>query len=120
VTFGEVGIGQKLPLAVGLGLFLGKQAGVFGAVWLAVTTGLASRPGGASWRQIYGVALLAGIGFTMSLFIGTLAFPGSSEIDAVKIGVLAGSVLSALAGWSILRGSKAGARRAENIAASGE
>ncbi len=106
VTFGGHGLMQKLPLAVGLGLFLGKQLGVFGAVWLAVKSGLATRPSGASWPQIYGVALLAGIGFTMSLFIGTLAFPGQFELDAVKHGVLAGSFLSALAGWVVLRFSR--------------
>ncbi len=103
VTFGEDGAFQTLPLAVGLGLFLGKQLGVFGGVWAAVKLGLASRPKGASWTQIYGVALLCGIGFTMSLFIGTLAFTGVEEIGAVKIGILTGSLLSAFAGWALLR-----------------
>jgi len=93
-----------LPLAVAAGLFLGKQAGIFGAVWLAVRTGLAGRPGGASWLQIYGVSVLCGIGFTMSLFIGALAFPGDpARIEEAKIGILAGSLLSAVVGFLVLR-----------------
>ncbi len=88
----------SLPLAIALGLFIGKQVGVFGSVWLAVKAGVASRPANASWIQIYGVSLLCGIGFTMSLFIGGLAFPSQPEADAVKIGVLMGSMLSAVAG----------------------
>jgi Na+:H+ antiporter, NhaA family len=103
VTFGEDGVFQSLPLAVGLGLFAGKQLGIFGSIWLAVTIKLAPKPGGASWAQIYGVALLCGIGFTMSLFIGTLAFTDAQTISAVKIGVLTGSLLSALVGWFVLR-----------------
>lgn len=91
-----------LPLAVALGLFAGKQVGVFGSIWLAVKAGLAPRPH-ARWGQIYGMALLAGIGFTMSLFIGGLAFPPGPLTDQVKIGVLAGSVLSALLGYFVLR-----------------
>ncbi|MBB4099905.1 Na+/H+ antiporter NhaA [Sphingomonas kyeonggiensis] len=91
-----------LPLAVALGLFLGKQVGVFGSIWLAVKAGIAPRPH-ARWGQIYGMALLAGIGFTMSLFIGGLAFPPGPLTDQVKIGVLAGSVLSALLGYFVLR-----------------
>lgn len=95
---------QPVPLAVALGLFAGKQIGVFGAVWLAVKTGLAGRPDGARWMHIYGAALLCGIGFTMSLFIGALAFPGQPEaVEAAKLGTLAGSVLSAIAGWAVLR-----------------
>lgn len=95
---------QPLPLAVGLGLFIGKQAGIFGATWLVVRSGLAKVPAGASWRHVYGAALLCGIGFTMSLFIGGLAFPGRpDEVDAAKLGTLAGSLLSAIAGWVVLR-----------------
>ena len=93
-----------LPLGIAAGLFIGKQAGIFGSVWIAARTGFATPPGGATWTQIYGVAMLCGIGFTMSLFIGGLAFPDSPElIDEVKIGVLAGSVLSAVAGFLVLR-----------------
>ncbi|RYD54058.1 MAG: Na+/H+ antiporter NhaA [Sphingomonadales bacterium] len=95
---------EPLPLGIMLGLFLGKQIGIFGSVWLAVRTRFAQKPGGASWAQIYGVSMIAGIGFTMSLFIGGLAFPGRPElIDEVKIGVLAGSLLSAVAGYAVLR-----------------
>ena len=93
-----------LPLAIMLGLFLGKQIGIFGSIWISARTGFAPRPGNASWAQIYGMSLLAGIGFTMSLFIGGLAFPGRPELaDAVKIGVLGGSLLSAVAGYLVLR-----------------
>jgi NhaA family Na+:H+ antiporter len=95
---------KPLPLAVGLGLLVGKQAGIFGATWLVVRSGLAKLPAGASWRHVYGAALLCGIGFTMSLFIGGLAFPGRpDEVDAAKLGTLAGSLLSAIAGWVVLR-----------------
>lgn len=93
-----------LPLAIMLGLFLGKQIGIFGSIWIAARTRFAHPPGHATWPQIYGVSLLAGIGFTMSLFIGGLAFPGRPElVDEVKIGVLAGSILSAFAGFLVLR-----------------
>jgi len=94
------------PLVLGItgGLFLGKQAGIFGGVALAERLGIASRPAGMTWMQLYGVALLAGIGFTMSLFIGGLAFPGNAALqDEVKIGVLAGSTLAAIAGYAVLR-----------------
>jgi Na+:H+ antiporter, NhaA family len=92
-----------LPLAIALGLVLGKQAGIFGSVWLAVRLGIAHKPARASWTQVYGVALLCGIGFTMSLFIGGLAFPAQPEADAVKIGVLLGSLVSAVSGMMVLR-----------------
>jgi Na+:H+ antiporter, NhaA family len=94
---------QPVPLGIALGLFLGKQVGVLGATLAAVRLGWASLPAGASWGQFYGVALLTGIGFTMSLFIGTLAFPDPSYGAAVRIGVLGGSILSALAGYAVLR-----------------
>ncbi len=93
---------DPLPLAIALGLFVGKQVGVFGSVWLAVKMKIAKRPAKASWLQIYGVSLLCGIGFTMSLFIGGLAFPHAPYADAVKMGVLLGSFLSAAAGVAIL------------------
>ncbi len=96
-----------LPLGIALGLFLGKQIGIFGSVWLAVKTGFAEKLGGASWVQIYGVSMLCGIGFTMSLFIGALAFPGNALlIDEAKIGVLLGSILSATTGFLVLRFTK--------------
>jgi NhaA family Na+:H+ antiporter len=83
--------------------FVGKQIGVFLTTWVAVKLDWADCPEGASWAQVYGVSLLCGIGFTMSLFVGLLAFPASPELqDAVKIGVLSGSVLSAVVGTLIL------------------
>ena len=87
------------------GLFVGKQLGVFLATWLTVSLGLAKRPAGTTWTQIYGASVLCGIGFTMSLFIGTLAFEhGEFNFAAhVRLGVLGGSILSALAGYFILR-----------------
>jgi NhaA family Na+:H+ antiporter len=94
---------QPLPLGIALGLFLGKQLGIFGAAWLTVRAGWARLPEGVSWGQIYGVACVAGIGFTMSLFIGTLAFADLTSAAGVRIGVLSGSLLSALIGYSVLR-----------------
>jgi NhaA family Na+:H+ antiporter len=99
---GAGGVFSPLPLGIALGLFVGKQAGVFGAVWVAAKTRIATRPAGASWAQIYGVALLCGIGFTMSLFIGGLAFAAPEQAEAVKIGVLLGSVASAISGCALL------------------
>ncbi len=95
---------QPLPLGIVAGLFIGKQVGIFGAVWLAVKAGLAPKPRNTNWLQLYGAALLCGIGFTMSLFIGALAFPGDQAlIDQARIGTLAGSLLSAIAGYLVLR-----------------
>ncbi|WP_052129687.1 Na+/H+ antiporter NhaA [Sphingomonas sp. 35-24ZXX] len=93
-----------VPLGIAAGLFFGKQIGIFGSVWLSVKLGIASKLRGATWLQIYAVAALCGIGFTMSLFIGALAFPGNALlIDEAKIGVIMGSVASALLGYTILR-----------------
>lgn len=92
-----------VPLGIMLGLFLGKQIGVFGFAWLAVRLGLGTMPAKANWAQLYGVSLLCGIGFTMSLFIGALAFANNAALnDATKIGVLAGSALSAVIGYIVL------------------
>jgi NhaA family Na+:H+ antiporter len=95
------------PVSIGItaGLFLGKQLGVFGVVWLAVKLRLASLPKGSNWLSIYGVALLTGIGFTMSLFVGSLAFERGAfdQLAATRVGVLAGSILSATAGYMLLR-----------------
>jgi NhaA family Na+:H+ antiporter len=101
-----------VPLGIVLGLFLGKQLGVFGFAWLAVRLGLGSMPARATWAQLYGVSLLCGIGFTMSLFIGALAFASNAALnDATKIGVLVGSAISAVLGYAVLY--VAGARQAE-------
>lgn len=93
-----------LPLAVAAGLFFGKQIGIFGSVCVAVKFGFARQLRGATWLQIYGLSALCGIGFTMSLFIGSLAFPSQAYlIEEAKMGILMGSVVSALAGFAILR-----------------
>ncbi|MDR6679075.1 Na+/H+ antiporter NhaA [Pseudomonas oryzihabitans] len=106
VALGNLSLANLLdpvPLGVALGLFLGKQIGISLLALLAIRSGLARLPEGANWLQLYGVALLCGIGFTMSLFIGALAFPGAPLlVDEVKIGVLLGSLLSALAGVAVL------------------
>jgi len=100
-------LARPIPLGVALGLFAGKQVGVFGAAALAIGLKLARKPTGARWSEIYGVSLLCGIGFTMSLFIGGLAFEGDAGAQAeVRIGVVVGSLLSALAGVAVLRWSQ--------------
>ena len=106
VSLAGIGLEQALsPLPVGIasGLFIGKQIGIFAAVWLAVKLGIAAKPRGATWLQIYGVAVLCGIGFTMSLFIGGLAFADPLLVEEAKLGTLAGSVLAALVGFALLR-----------------
>ncbi|SMQ62408.1 sodium/proton antiporter, NhaA family [Altererythrobacter xiamenensis] len=95
---------DPLPYAIAAGLVVGKQVGIFSAVWIAIKTGFAQPPDNASWMEIYGVAILCGIGFTMSLFIGGLAFPGNELlIDESKIGILMGSAISAVLGYVVLR-----------------
>ena len=96
---------EPIPLGIAAGLFAGKAIGIFGATWIAVMGGLAGKPDGATWLQILGVALLGGIGFTMSLFIGMLAFPDPAEAASLRLGVLTGSLLSAVAGYLILAAS---------------
>ena len=106
VSFAGAGLDALFaPLSLGIaaGLVLGKQIGIFGACWIAAKSGLASLPSGITLRHIYGLSCLAGIGFTMSLFIGNLAFANPDSIDAVKLGVLAGSLVAAIAGMVILR-----------------
>ncbi|ATR84437.1 Na+/H+ antiporter NhaA [Pseudomonas sp. HLS-6] len=94
---------HHVPMGIAIGLLLGKTVGVFGLTWIAVKTGLAALPTGANWGQILGVAILCGIGFTMSLFVGSLAFePGSSEFAGMdRMGILTGSILAALIGYAI-------------------
>jgi NhaA family Na+:H+ antiporter len=108
-------LAEPVTLGVIAGLFVGKQVGVFVAAWLAIRAGVARLPVAASWAQLYGVSLLCGIGFTMSLFIGLLAFRDATLQDEVKIGVLAGSLVSALGGAAVLSLAKrrAPARSAE-------
>lgn len=101
---GLAGLFSPLPLAVALGLFLGKQAGILGAIALSRATAFAAPPQGASWTQLWGVSILCGIGFTMSLFIAALAFPAYPDLaEAAKLGIVAGSLLSALLGYVVLR-----------------
>ena len=103
-----------LPLGIAAGLFFGKQIGIFGAVWLSVRFGIAAKLRGATWLQIYGVSMLCGIGFTMSLFIGALAFPQDPElVEEAKIGVLLGSIASAAIGYLVLRFAPAHSRHAD-------
>ncbi len=102
------------PIALGIaaGLFFGKQIGVFFAALLAAITPFGAKPSNATWLELYGVAALCGVGFTMSLFIGALAFPGAVDSPAqvdVKLGVLGGSILSTIVGVTIL--SRSAARR---------
>ena len=94
---------QPVTLGIAAGLFIGKQIGVMGATILAVKTGFARLPAGVTWRHIYGIAALTGVGFTMSLFIGSLAFGTDDKMNAVRLGVLLGSVVSGLFGYVILR-----------------
>ena len=97
-------LSDHLTLGVAFGLLLGKLVGVFGSAYLVIRADWADMPAGASTLQLLGVSLLCGIGFTMSLFIGLLAFAGDPLLqEEVKIGILAGSLLAGLAGWSILR-----------------
>ncbi len=93
---------SPLPLAIAAGLFAGKQIGIFGSVRLAVALGFARRPARATWAQVYGVSILCGVGFTMSLFIGGLAFDDPALTSGMKTGVLAGSFLSAATGFLVL------------------
>ena len=91
-----------VPLGIALGLFVGKPVGILGATYAAVRLGICRPLQGASWGHVWGVSVLGGIGFTMSLFIGTLAFPDPSQTTAIRIGVLVGSILSAIVGTLIL------------------
>jgi len=122
VSFAGLSLDQLLaPLVVGvaLGLFAGKQIGVLGAAWLASALKIGRKPTGATWLELYGVSLSCGGGFTMSLFIGALAFPGaidSPEQVEVKLGVLMGSLLSASTGGAVLA---IASRRRKNLAEDG-
>ncbi len=94
---------HHVPMGIAAGLLLGKTVGVFGLTWLSVKIGIAALPTGANWGQVFGVAILCGIGFTMSLFVGSLAFiPGASEYAGMdRMGILTGSILAALLGYAV-------------------
>jgi NhaA family Na+:H+ antiporter len=95
---------DPLPVAITAGLVVGKQVGIFSAIWVSEKVGFAPRPEHASWQEVWGITILCGIGFTMSLFIGLLAFPGNQFlIDEAKIGILVGSAISAVLGYVVLR-----------------
>ena len=108
IPFGDLSVDMLLhpvPLGIALGLFIGKQVGVFGFSWLAIKLGLAKMPSGVSMMQLYGAALLCGIGFTMSLFIGSLAFEQGGpdyQVDD-RLGILLGSLISGVLGYLVLR-----------------
>lgn len=103
--FGLEQFTHSVPLGIALGLFFGKQIGIFTACWLGIKMKFAQMPDGASWLHLYGVSLLCGVGFTMSLFIGGLAFEeiGSAKIFDERIGIITGSLVSGLAGYLVLR-----------------
>lgn len=106
VSLGELSLSDvvaPLPLGIALGLLIGKQVGIMTLCYLGVRSGLCKLPTGVTWKQIYGVACLCGIGFTMSLFIGTLAFSDPDHLNAVRLGVLMGSIASAIVGFLVLR-----------------
>ena len=94
---------EPLVLGVLVGLIVGKQIGITLAAWLAVRSGLASLPHGVSWQHVYGAAWLGGIGFTMSLFVGDLAFAESPALGLAKIGILAASIVAGTGGYLVLR-----------------
>lgn len=108
ISFSGIGYQQimhPVPLGIALGLFLGKQVGVFGFCWLAIKLKLTQLPGGISWLSLYGAAILCGVGFTMSLFIGSLAFE-ETEINNVfddRLGIILGSLISGIIGYFVLR-----------------
>ncbi|MCG8383450.1 MAG: Na+/H+ antiporter NhaA [Gammaproteobacteria bacterium] len=110
ISLKGIGLDQLLhgvPLGIALGLFVGKQVGIFGLCWLAIKMKLAALPKGVSWASLYGVATLCGIGFTMSLFISALAFEdhGVNTFFDERLGIILGSVASGIAGYFILRTS---------------
>lgn len=93
---------DPLPLGIAAGLFVGKQIGIFGSCYLLIRAGWARMPYGANWVSLYGMAVLCGVGFTMSLFIGGLAFPSGLFANEVRLGILVGSLISSLVGLAIL------------------
>jgi Na+:H+ antiporter, NhaA family len=115
----EASLASPVSLGIFLGLLLGNPVGILTSSWLAVRTGLAALPSGVTWRQIYGVAQLAGIGFTMSLFIASLAFADPGLQDQAKLGILSGSLVAAVIGSAalVLGSGSAGARTGEDPAA---
>ncbi|MDQ3225843.1 MAG: Na+/H+ antiporter NhaA [Chloroflexota bacterium] len=112
---GDLGaaLGNRVTLGVMLGLVLGKQLGVTMAAWMAVRSGVTDLPEGVGWHHIYGASWLAGIGFTMSLFVADLAFAGDDGelLTAAKLGILVASVIAGVGGWVILARASSGETR---------
>jgi len=110
INLSGVGMEQLLhpvPLGIALGLFVGKQVGVFGFCWVAIKMGMANLPSGISWRSLFGTSALCGIGFTMSLFISSLAFE-ETNVNLLfddRLGIILGSILSGVVGYLILKSS---------------
>jgi NhaA family Na+:H+ antiporter len=108
ISFSGVGTEQlfhSIPLGIALGLFIGKQAGVFGLCWIAIKLGLTDLPKGMSWGSLYGTAALCGVGFTMSLFIGSLAFE-ETDVNLLfdeRLGIILGSLAAGIVGYLVLR-----------------
>jgi len=118
VDLGNIGINDlfsPITLGIALGLFFGKQIGIFGICWIVIKMKFTQLPKGSNWAQFYGVCLLCGIGFTMSLFIGTLAFQdqGLAYQTNVKLGVLLGSLASAIVAVGILNTAQSPARQTQ-------
>lgn len=112
ISFKGVGLEQlshNVPMGISLGLFIGKQLGIFGLCWLAIRLKLSALPQGMSWSSLYGTAALCGIGFTMSLFVGSLAFEetGVNLMFDERLGIILGSVLSGIVGFYVLHRSLA-------------
>ncbi len=108
ISLEDVGVEQVMspvPLGIILGLFLGKQLGVFGFCFIAIKLGFAKLPKNVNWTLLYGVALLCGVGFTMSLFIGSLAFEQINDIPLYKdrLGIVIGSLVSGLLGYFVIK-----------------
>jgi NhaA family Na+:H+ antiporter len=99
------GLLSPVSLGIALGLFIGKQLGISAAVWASVRLGIADLPQGSTMKQIYGVSLLCGIGFTMALFVANLAFIDPAHLNEAKLAILLGSTISAIAGSIVLRRS---------------
>lgn len=121
VHFGEVGIGEALTsrvaLGVAVGLVIGKTAGISLFSWLAVRTGLGRLPAGTNWRQLVGTAAIAGIGFTVALFIASLAFTDETAINQAKVGIFAGSLLAGVVGSALLWSTRDEVTRVSEAAA---
>ena len=109
--------GDTLAVALGIvaGLVVGKPLGLFGATWLAVRLGLVSLPAGMNWRHVLGLAILGGVGFTMSLFVATLAFGDSTLLETAKLGILGASLVAGSAGFILLRFGSEGENKEDRI-----